>query len=471
MAETIGDALVLTLKRGASLKEWRDAGLLAREWALYQRLTDDYGKIVLVTWGDREDEAIFAENRGLFGENVSLLCNAEGLETDRYRVAVIERAAALLGDAKRIVIKTNQMAGGELAVRLARRLRERGHRVGLIARGGFLVSRFLSSERGPASVEAKRAGGEEAELCRAADLIIGTSPAMIGDLAWRYGLEPERMREIPNYVLVDDTPIVTHEASERTPGSILYAGQLVERKRIDLIIESIADLPESTRETAHLTVIGEGPERDNLERLAGSLGVSAEFKPRMSHEELRELYTRTCIYAQMSRLEGHPKTVLEAMAAGCAVVVAQAPGLASAVQHGVTGLVVPPQTDAIAHTFDALLGDEEMRLSFGLAAHDHVRQRYGLDRVISRERAAHTEALKNAGFGATVPSELVRWDPELLLVEPALGASAIWAGLSSLGQQMGEDDRCRLLERLGELLDAENSVRAQMRERAEQRRA
>ena len=460
MSEQIADALVLTFTRGMSLADWQRSGLLEREWALYARLTSHYRRIVLLTWGGPEDRAVLEQQARLFGPTVAQLCNEEQASEDAYRVAVIDRAAALLGDAREIIVKTNQMAGGELAVRLTRRLRERGHRVGLVARGGYLVSRFQAAEHGPSSPEARRAGGEEAELCRAADLIVGTSAAMIGDLSWRYGLDRDRSREIPNFVITDNRTTLSHDAESRTPGSILYAGQLVERKRIDLLIRAIAELPTHARNATNLTIVGEGPEEPHLRALADELGVSAVFKPRLPHHELLTLYRQTMVYAQMSRLEGHPKTVLEAMAAGCAVVVAQAPGMTSCVQHGVTGLVVPPEPDAIAHTLEILLDDEEMRLSFGLAAQDHATRHYGLDRVVPLEIDAHRLALKRSGDGASVPTELVRWDPELLNVEPRLAAKAITASASALARRMPAGDGDELLAHL----------LAELRERVEQQR-
>lgn len=461
MSEAIADALVLTFTRGMGLADWQRSGLLEREWALYARLGERYRRIVLVTWGGPEDRAVLERCASMFGPSVSLLCNDEQASQDAYRVAVIERAAALLGDARSIVVKTNQMVGGELAVRLTRRLRERGHRVGLVARGGYLVSRFESAEHGPASPEARRAGGEEAELCRAADLVVGTSAAMIGDLSWRYGLETHRTREIPNFVIADDRTALSHDPEARTPGSILYAGQLVERKRVDILIRGVSELPAHARGQARLTIVGEGPDEPRLRALADELGVPACFEPRLPHEQLRQVYRRTTIYAQMSRLEGHPKTVLEAMAAGCAVVVAQAPGMSSCVQHGVTGLVVPPSPEVLAHTLEVLMGDEEMRLSFGLAAQEHATRHYGLDRVVTLEAEAHAFAIARGGDGAAVPSELVRWDPELLNVEPRLAAKAIAASAQALARRMESGDGDELLGLL--LVELRDRVEGQRR--------
>ena len=71
--------------------------------------------------------------------------------------------------------------------------------------------------------------------------------------------------------------------------------------------------------------------------------------------------------AQASALEGHPKTVIEAMALGAAVVVADAPGLGEVVTHGVTGLRVEAQPGPIADAIGFLL-DEPWREQMGHGA-------------------------------------------------------------------------------------------------------
>ncbi|MCH7960781.1 MAG: glycosyltransferase [Planctomycetes bacterium] len=414
----IADAFVLTFTSGISLRSWADMGLLEREWALYRRLESHYGRILLVTYGSSEDEAMAAS----LGPNVEAVCNHDGLDSAAYIARVPRLVAERLRDAGTVVVKTNQMMGGEAAIEITRNLRQSGKRVGFVARGGYLWSRFEAVELGSSTDEAIHAGSRERELCLAADVVVGTSIAMTGDLSWRHGLDPDRTLLVPNYVLPEAPVRDSHERDART---ILYAGQLIKRKRVDLLIEAVAQLKELGTETT-LSIIGEGPERGRLQILADERGIDARFELRIPHTQLLERMSRCTIYAQVSALEGHPKTVLEAMSTGAAVVLTDSPGLGRVVQHGLTGLVMLPQPEAIARAFEGLVGDGAWRDAMGTAGRESVTRAFGLDHVLRLEMGAHRMALEVAGENCGTPVWPVRWDPELLDADVA-GAAEAWS--------------------------------------------
>lgn len=415
--EPIADALVLVFTRGVSLQSWRHLGLLEREWALYARLAPAYARTVLVTYGSAED--------GRIGEELGaeVVCNEGGLDDARFEGAAPGQVGEVLSGSREVVIKTNQMRGGTLGVQIAHALRARSIRTGLVARGGYLWSRFEAVEHGPGSVQAIEAGKQEQELCAAADIIVGTSVAMVGDLSWRYAISRERTRLIPNYVL-GELPV--RGAAEREQGTILYAGQLVARKRVDLIIEAAALVKDINRRAVRVSIIGEGPEEDRLRALAEAKGVDATFEARLAHRTLLERMASCAVYVQASALEGHPKTVLEAMSTGAPVIVTESPGLGGLIDHGSSGLVFPADPSAIARGIAGMLDDPSWAEAMGEAASANVLAKFGLDRIVVQEHEAHSSAMKLAGKGRAVAPEPVRWDPSLLEApsEEAVGA---WA--------------------------------------------
>ena len=390
MPDRIADTLVLVFTYGMSLRGWQSSGLLAREWALYDALLPRYERLVLATYGGPDDAAALdAVIRPEHRPKVAVVCRAPGISVEAHAADLPARVAASVGDARTVVVKTNQMVGGEVAVGITQTLRAGGRRVALVARGGYLWTRFAAHDHGPDSPAATDAAAREGALCAAADLVVGTTPDMVEDLAWRYLLPPERVTVIPNYVLID-RPV--RPASERTPGLLLYAGQLSPRKRVDLLIRAVAMLDAATRSAVTLEIIGEGPERKALGALAASLAAPVRFLPRLPHHDVIERMSACAVYAQASELEGHPKTVLEAMAAGTPVVVADAPGLGDVVTHGGTGLRLPPDPAAFAHALQELLRDEDWREQLGGAASRAIRTSFGLPTVIALECAAHRRA-------------------------------------------------------------------------------
>lgn len=442
----VADALVVSFTTGMSLAAWRSAGMLTREWALCDRLRERYGRLVLVSYGGPEDLQIART----LGPRLHLVANDQGLDTPRFLAGVPGRVATLLADARSAVVKTNQMDGGHVALAVTRALRARGVRTALVARGGYLWSRFVAYETGPGSQAAKDAGARERELCLHADVIVGTSQAMLGDLCWRYAIDASRAKLIPNFV-VPNAPMRT--AEEREKAQVLYAGQLVVRKRVDLLIEALSLLREGGNTQVTLHVIGEGPELPRLQALAHERNVPVTFEPRVSHEQLLDRMSRCTVYAQASTLEGHPKTVIEAMSTGAPVVVVSAPGLGRVVQHAITGLVMAPEAAAIARAIDGLIGDPAWRDALGGAAALDINTNLSLDRIVRLEEDAHRLALANAGAAPTQPMAQVRFDPDLLDAAPEAAADLWGRSLHAYLRRLPDDARAAFLAHLDHRLN------------------
>lgn len=437
----IADALVVTLCASVSLQTWQSCGILEREWSLYRALAHRYRRIVLVTEGGPPDHQIA---RGLHAAcPVEVVANDRGLERPAFATDVPKRVRAVLGETRSAVVKTDQMWGGELAVAIAADLRSQGIRVGLIARGGYPWSRFVAWEQGAASAVAAEAAAAEGGLCRAADLVVGTTTRMLDDLQWRYGIDREHTMLVPNFVPDAARP---DESIVREPGTVLFAGRLAPQKRVERLIDAVALAPSLAREAlpagVRLTVIGDGAMEGELRARARERGIDAEFLPRMPQAELLGRMRRCAVYAQVSAYEGHPKTVLEAMACGSPVVVGSAWDLADVVTAGVTGLVTRCKTEEFAQGIARVLSDHDLAASLGRQAAADCRE-LRLDNVAAAEMQAHEAAIARAGEGATPTPGAVRWGPELLDAEPE-DAAAAWArSLHGYARRLPPDRRAR----------------------------
>ena len=125
--------------------------------------------------------------------------------------------------------------------------------------------------------------------------------------------------------------------------TIASVGHLIPRKGHEFVIEAVAQLPE-----ARLLIAGEGPERGNLERLAGALGAAdrVRFLGRLPHESLTELYSAVDVLALASDREGWPNVLLEAMACGTPVAATAIWGTPEVVAAPEAGLLVHERTGA-----------------------------------------------------------------------------------------------------------------------------
>ena len=94
------------------------------------------------------------------------------------------------------------------------------------------------------------------------------------------------------------------------------------------------------------------------------------------------------VFCLPSIYEGLPLAILEAMAAGLPVVATAVSGNPEAVEDGVTGLLVPPESaTALADALITLLADPERRRAMGEAARARVAERFSIDRIAAEHLA------------------------------------------------------------------------------------
>jgi glycosyltransferase involved in cell wall biosynthesis len=116
-------------------------------------------------------------------------------------------------------------------------------------------------------------------------------------------------------------------------------GRLAPEKNQALLIDAISPMLDPRR---HLVVVGEGPERDELERRA-----QATWRPELVHftgarSDVSALLSAFDVFALTSRSEGLPLVLLEAMAMGLPVLSTAVGGIPDLIEHGVTGFLVDP---------------------------------------------------------------------------------------------------------------------------------
>jgi len=176
------------------------------------------------------------------------------------------------------------------------------------------------------------------------------------------------------------------------PGVVVTVARLVEKKGIADLISACA-LLRGRGVSVRLHVAGDGPLRERLELAAATAQVDARFHGALPHERVLELYQRAsvfclpCVVARSGDRDGLPTSVLEAMALGVPVVTTSVNGLAEAVIHERTGLVVPSHdAAALARAIERLLSDGSLAAQLSAEARRHVQQRFALARSVSTLR-------------------------------------------------------------------------------------
>jgi glycosyltransferase involved in cell wall biosynthesis len=137
--------------------------------------------------------------------------------------------------------------------------------------------------------------------------------------------------------------------------------------------------PEVLREfpTALFVIVGDGPERQALEVEASSLGVQDAVCFLGVREDIPELLSSMDVLAIPSLDEGLPMAMLEAMAAGRAVVASRVGGIPRVIQDRVNGIMVSPgDVSTLAATLREVLKRGELRAALGQRARETVESRF-----------------------------------------------------------------------------------------------
>jgi len=150
---------------------------------------------------------------------------------------------------------------------------------------------------------------------------------------------------------------------------ILSVGRLGIEKGHDLLIRAFA-AAEGAQKGWDMTILGEGNERLNLERLISGLGLTASVHLPGIVKEPAEWMQKTSLFVLTSRYEGFPNALLEAMACGCAVIATDCPSApAEIINNDINGLLVPAEdVTALSNAMQKIIDDESLRQRLGVQA-------------------------------------------------------------------------------------------------------
>lgn len=242
-------------------------------------------------------------------------------------------------------------------------------------------------------------------IARRADAVVAVSQVDRLRMVELERIPPEKVAFVPNGI------------PDRPPGDGEWFRRELGLAPSDSVVGTVCGLrPEKEVETAlralgrlaphrpglRFVVVGDGPERAHLERLADELGVPTVFAGHRANEEMADLLAAMDVLVLSSRFEGMPLAVLEWMAAGKAIVASRVGGIPTILEDGEEAVLVPPRDYvAFADAIARLLDDPDERQRLGVSAQRRQREQFRFDQTISTlenlYEALHTKALQDVG--------------------------------------------------------------------------
>jgi len=366
--------IVVFFTFGVSLKLWKETGLIGRELLSYKKYIDEGHKVTLLTYGDKDDLECCSETGTINVVPVYSFSRRPGNRVTRllqsFFIPFYFRKLFISAD----ICKTNQMMGAwvPLLVKLL-------YRKKMVVRCGYEFFRNLVRDRSDSikSIFAiVFAFLMEIIIYRFADKIIISSLTDRDFICRVFHISPDKITLLRNFIDVD---LFCPQETGKSENAILYIGRLNKRKNILSLIKAL----EGT--SIRLDIIGDGDQKDVLEDYALKKGVDVHFLGTFQNNELPKYINRYNAYILPSLYENNPKTLLEAMSCGIAVIGTNVEGIRELIKNKDNGLLCEIDSISIKNAISTLMDNKDLKEKLGENARRFVVNNCSLEVIYNKE--------------------------------------------------------------------------------------
>jgi glycosyltransferase involved in cell wall biosynthesis len=195
--------------------------------------------------------------------------------------------------------------------------------------------------------------------------------------------DPVTVQVIPNGV--DCDYFKPGPQTEHSSLTLLSVGRLHRQKNVQRMLEVLLAIRDQSGLPATARVIGDGPERKNLEKFARQhdLTGAVSFEGWLPRSQVAAAYRSATVLVQLSSYEGMSNTILEALASGLPVAASRIPENMELIEPDANGLLFGPQekVSKIAQAIVRLYQSANLRTQMSLQARKRVIEKYTWDRV------------------------------------------------------------------------------------------
>jgi glycosyltransferase involved in cell wall biosynthesis len=247
----------------------------------------------------------------------------------------------------------------------------------------------------------------ERRLARVSTALIAVSPEVRDDLV-ELGVAPREKFHVVRLGIELDRRVAENgderEQTRRLMGIpperfvVGWIGRMTAVKRTDDVLHAFRQL-QADGVDACLCLVGDGADRDTVERRAHELGVMRRCLFLGYQDDVAPFYAAFDAFLLPSASEGTPVTAIEALASGRPVVATRVGGLPDVVRDGLDGFLVEPgAVNDLAERLHRLASDPGLRARMGKAGRARVLERYSVLRLLDDVDALYRELLSEKGL-------------------------------------------------------------------------
>lgn len=203
-----------------------------------------------------------------------------------------------------------------------------------------------------------------------------------------FGIDKNKLVYVPNFIDESEYKYDTQEENY-----FLYVGRLIEEKGIDMLIEAMKNVAEST-----LVIVGTGPLEEEIHEKINNYNIkNIKMIGFLNKEKVRELLYK-CRFVVIPSIwyENCPMAVLEAMACGKPVIGSNLGGIPELVINNINGLIFKNNsiTD-LADKINELNGNKDMRMQMGKMGREMIENIYNKKKHVEKIKEIYKEVLLN----------------------------------------------------------------------------
>jgi glycosyltransferase involved in cell wall biosynthesis len=366
---------------GASLKTWEESGLLQREIQLYQKLIEQYGvEVNFFTYGDANDRKWESDLK-----SIKLFPVYERLPNLKFKVFSLVQTVLIPWYFRKEfqqtdIIKTNQIWGGWIAV-LVKWIFQKP----LLVRCGYEAYKnsISGGNNGIKHIVLKYVSWFS---YKNADHIFLTTDKISEFVKDNFFISDSKITVHPNWI--DTNLFRSYDTTSRLTERVLFVGRLSEEKNITLLLNALYST------NIGLDIVGSGKMKDEIEQLSIDLSVDVRFLGRVPNNLMPELYNNYTVYVLCSKYEGNPKSLLEAMSCGCAVIGTNVTGIKDIIQHNKTGLLVENDVKQLSDSINMLISDDALCKSLSKSAQHQIHRSNSISNFLKLEYKVYERLYK-----------------------------------------------------------------------------
>lgn len=364
--------VIIFFTYGISLLDWKKSGLFERELKLYEHLATNYGlEFIFVTYGDDSDLDFEINEKIQVIPIYKYISKKNNKFLEIIRSLFYARKIQELIPFENSLMKTNQLWGSWIPIII----KIRTNRPLIIRTGYDLLTFKKKSERPKIFILLYKL------LTRISlyysDYYLVSSTTDLRFLNNQFPGYEEKILKHPNWVEAASPTMKTKK------DSIISVGRLEDQKNYSFLINSFSN------SDFKIDIIGDGSEKESLMQLANHKNANINFIGRISNSDLQIKLTEYKYFVTSTRYEGNPKSILEAMSAGCIVIAPNVPGVNEIIENDVNGILYEFDTVDLPALIQSLDREQEKKLAKN--AIDFIRSNHKLDLIAKVEANLYEE--------------------------------------------------------------------------------